>query len=31
VFAFTAAAIVTVLQLPGRSVGVPDPAAVKKA
>ena len=31
VFAFTAAAIVTVLQLPGRSVGVPDSAAVKKA
>jgi len=31
VFAFTAGAIATVLQLPGRSVGVADPAAVKKA
>jgi len=31
VFAFTAGAIATVLQLPGRSVGVADAAAVKKA
>ena len=31
VFGFTAAAIATVLQLSGRSVGVPDSAAVKKA
>ena len=31
VFAFTAAAIVTVLQLPGRSVLVTNPSAVKKA
>lgn len=31
VFAFTAAAIITVLQLPGRSVLVTNPSAVKKA
>ena len=31
VFAFTAAAIVTVLQLPGRSILVANPSAVKKA
>jgi hypothetical protein len=31
VFAFTAAAIFTVLQLPGRSVLVTNSAAVKKA
>jgi len=31
VFAFTAAAIVTVLQLPGRSILVANPSAIKKA